>query len=296
MKEKFSGIFAALITPYTPDQQVDYTALRHLVRKLIHDGIDGFYVCGSTSEVFLLNEQERKKILETVVDENNGEKRVICHTGAISTEHALDFARHAESVGADAVSSVSPFYYKFSEEEIVRFYLDLMAATDLPMFVYNIPSFSGFSLTEQTLSRLKENTTLAGVKFTSSDYFLLERIKTKHPDLVVWNGFDEMLLSGLSMGADGGIGSTYNCMPKLIRRIYDSFLAGDMASAQIYQKLANEVIEVICRNGVFASVKELLGMEGIACNGCRKPFSPLAESGKAELRAVYEQIIAPLQD
>lgn len=295
MKESFSGIFAALVTPYTVDQKVNYTELRRLVRHLIRSGIDGFYVGGSSAETFLLTAEERKRMLEAVLEENNGEKRVICHTGAISTDLAVDFARHAKASGADAVSSISPFYYKFSDQEIIRFYQDIMEATDLPMFIYNFPNFSGFSLTEPVLAQLLACPTLAGVKYTSSDFFLMERIKSKHPELLVWNGFDEMLVSGLIMGADGGVGSTYNCMPGLIRRIYDSFRAGDIAAAQAYQRQANTVIEVICRYGVFPSVKAILEMDGIVCNGCRKPFASITEEGRQALRKVYEQILAPLR-
>ena len=234
-----------------------------------------------------------KKSLEAVIEANAGEKKVICHVGAISTEQAIDYAMHAEKAGADAVSAISPFYYKFSKQEIMGYYNDIMASTNLPMFIYNFPNFSGFSLTEDVLDELAKNKNLIGVKFTSSDMFMLERIKANHPDYVVWNGFDEMLAGGLTMGADGGIGSTYNCMAPLVHKIYDSFCAGNLREMHDYQVLANNVINVICKNGVFASVKALLEMDGFTFNGCRKPFSPMTEEGRAELRQVYEDIIVP---
>lgn len=293
MDARYHGTYAALVTPYTQDNKVNYAELQKLVRHLISHGIDGFYVGGSTAEAFLLTDKERKAILEAVVEANEGTKKVICHVGAISTDTAMDFARHAEKIGADAVSAISPFYYKFSEQEIIGYYEDIMNATALPMFIYNFPNFSGFSLTEETLSKMEAHKNLAGVKFTSSDMFLLERIKTNHPNLVVWNGFDEMLAAGLMMGADGGIGSTYNCMPELVHKIFDSFCAGDIRKTQDYQVLANHVIKVICRHGVFASVKTILEMDGFRFNSCRKPFSPITEDGRAELKKVYEEIIVP---
>lgn len=295
MNNEYSGIYAALVTPYTTGGEVNYAELKKLVRYLIRQGIDGFYVGGSTSEAFLLSGRERQKILESVLEENNGEKKVICHVGAISTEFAASLARHAKAAGASAMSAISPFYYKFTEKEIIGYYRDLMDAADLPMFVYNFPDFSGFSLSESVLDALKSSGNLRGVKFTCSDMFLLERIKTKNPDLVVWNGFDEMLLSGLCMGADGGIGSTYNCMAPLIRKIYDSFCAGDIAAAHAGQQQVNEVIQVLCKHGVFPAVKTILDFEGLDMGGCRKPFSPVSEQGKHELRAVYEKIIAPCE-
>lgn len=293
MAKAYCGTYAALVTPYTHDNKVNYSELQKLVRYLISNGIDGFYVGGSTAEAFLLTTQERKDCLEAVVEAANGERNVICHTGSISTDTAIELAQHAEKVGADAVSAISPFYYKFNEKEIVQYYQDIMGSTDLPMFIYNFPNFSGFSLTEEVLGKMKENKNLAGVKFTSTDMFLLERFKTNNPDLVIWNGFDEMLIAGLMMGADGGIGSTYNCMPQLIHKIYDSFRTKDMDAAQMYQVQANHVIKAICKHGVFASVKAILEMDGFCFNGCRRPFSPITDEGRAELKAVYEKYILP---
>lgn len=113
MNQTYHGIYAALVTPYTESGEVDCDELQKLVRSLIDRGIDGFYVGGSTAEAFLLTENERKKVLEAVVEANGGERKVICHVGAISTDMAVDYARHAERAGADAVSAISPFYYKF---------------------------------------------------------------------------------------------------------------------------------------------------------------------------------------
>lgn len=293
MNAQYHGTYAALVTPYTEDNRVNYEELQKLVCHLIDHGIDGFYVNGSTAEAFLLKDEERKNIIQAVVEANAGRKKVICHVGSISTDTAIDYACHAEKVGADAVSAISPFYYKFSEKEVIGYYDDIMNATSLPMFIYNFPNFSGFSLTEDVLNQMRCHKNLAGVKFTSSDMFLLERIKTNNPDLVVWNGFDEMLAAGLMMGADGGIGSTYNCMPELIHKVFDSFCAGNIEQAHAYQVQANNVIKIICKHGVFASVKAILEMDGFTFNGCRKPFSPISDEGRRELRQVYENIILP---
>ncbi len=291
MDKEYRGIYAALVTPYTRNGEVNYSELKKLINYLIEKGIDGFYVGGSTAETFLLSNEERKKILETVVDANHGRKKVICHTGAISTDQAIDFANHARAAGANAISAISPFYYKFSNKEITDYYHDIMNATDLPMFIYNFPNFSGFALTQDILDELMRHENLIGVKFTSSDFFMLERIKTNHPELIVWNGFDEMLAAGLMMGADGGVGSTYNCMCPLIHKIYDSFLGKNMEEAQEYQKQANYVIKAICNHGVFASIKTILEFEGFEFNGCRRPFAAMTQEGRKELRDVYEKYI-----
>ena len=109
MNKAYFGTYAALVTPYTHDNKVNYNELQKLVRYLIDNGIDGFYVGGSTAEAFLLSTEERKGCLEAVVEAVNGERNVICHTGSISTDIATELAIHAEKVGANAVSAISPF-------------------------------------------------------------------------------------------------------------------------------------------------------------------------------------------
>ena len=251
-------------------------------------------MCGSTGEAFLLTQEERQRILETVIEENNGEKLVIAHIGQIATEHALALGRHAKEQGVDAVSSISPFYYKFSTEEIKRYYLDLMNGLEMPFFIYNFPAFSGFSLTPELLDEMCRCPYVAGVKFTASDFFQLERMKKSHPALTIWNGYDEMLLSGLSAGADGGIGSTYNVLCPAIRGVYDSYRAGDIRKAQAYQHIANDMISEICKFGVFPSIKAILGFEGMAFGGCRKPFAPISAEGVERLKIAYDTYQAQL--
>ena len=118
MNKRFQGIYAALVTPYTEDGAVNCREAKKLVRYLLAKGIDGFYVGGSTGEAFLLTQEERKLLLEAVLEENNGQAKVIAHVGQISTDLACDLARHASKAGAHGVSAISPFYYKFSFEEI----------------------------------------------------------------------------------------------------------------------------------------------------------------------------------
>nr|WP_297864597.1 N-acetylneuraminate lyase [uncultured Acetatifactor sp.] len=292
---KFNGICAALLTPYDTLGKVNYKMLKQQVRWLIGQGIDGFYVCGSTGEAFLLSMEERKAVLEAVCEENNGEKLIIAHIGQIATEHSLELGRHAGTLKVDAVSSISPFYYKFSTEEIKGYYLDLMEEIQVPFFIYNFPAYSGFSLTPELLDEMCANPYLAGVKFTASDFFQLERMKYEHPDLTVWNGYDEMLVSGLSSGADGGIGSTYNILCPAVRGIYDSFRAGNLDQAREYQHLVNGVISVLCRYGVFASLKVILGFLGMEFGGCRKPFLPVEAAAEATLKEIYRAYLRDLE-
>lgn len=291
MKKNFKGIYAALLTPFDQYGQVNLKEMKKLVRYLIGKGIDGFYVAGSSGETFLLSLDERKRVLEAVLEENNGEKTVFAHVGHISTEFARDCAVHARQAGADAVSAISPFYYKFTAEEVKQYYFDIMDAGDLPMFIYNFPSQSGFSLTSDLLDELCANGHVAGVKFTSNEFFQMERMKASHPELTLFNGFDQMLLSGLAAGADGGIGSTYNVLAPVIREIYDGFLNGDMDTARRSQARVNEVISITRKYGTLKCLKAILQMEGIEMGEMRRPFLPLPQEAMAEMRQIYEEYV-----
>lgn len=292
--KKFQGILAALVTPINERNEVDLGEMKKLVRYLINKGIDGFYVGGTTGEAFLLSQDERKRILEAVVEENNGEKIVIAHVGSISTQFARDLAVHAEKNGADAVSAISPFYYHFSREEIKHYYFDIMDACHLPMFIYNFPNLSGFSLTPDLLDEMCRSHHVAGVKFTSNNFFDMERMKHAHPELTIWNGFDEMLLSGLVAGADGAIGSTYNILSPIAHGVYDAFRAGDLARAQHFQSMINEMITLSKKHDNLKVVKKVLELEGIRAGSCRAPFLPLNESAMDDVRLIREKFtVAP---
>ncbi len=283
MNEKLKGILPALMVAFTEDNQsIDKAKVAQLTKKLETTGVHGLYVGGSSAEMVLCSVNERKELLETVIDASEN-MAIIAHVGAMSTEDTIALAKHAADVKADAISSVTPLYYKYSFKEIKYFYSKMADASGLPVIMYNIPALTGTALNFDQLSELLSIDGVAGMKFTSSDFFQMNRLKTEFPDKVIYNGSDEMLLSGLAAGADGGIGTTYNFMPEVILSIYNHFLAGDIVSAQKAQTLANRVIERILKHGVLASSKYLISLSGLDYGICREPILPLDGDAKADL-------------
>lgn len=281
--KNFRGVIPALLTPFTNSGDINYNALRKLVRMNLNKGVAGFYVCGSTAEAFLLSLDERKKILETVVDENNGQATIISHVGCISQDQAAELARHAKENGADAMSSIPPFYFGFSWEEIRDYYFGLVDAVDLPMFIYNFPGNSGVKLTVDNVQTFLRDPRFIGVKHTSSDYYMLERFKHTREDVIVYNGYDEMFLSGIAMGADGGIGSTYNFMAEKFIRIMKLCEEGKLPEARAEQHRANNILEFLMRVGIMPGEKAILNRMGIDMGACRKPFRQLTEAELGEI-------------
>lgn len=291
MKSKsIGGIIPALITPYDDAGAISEDSLRKLVVRGLEAGVGGFYVGGSTGEAFLLNVDERRRIIEIAVDETGGRVPVIYHVGSISTDEAVALARHGEKVGADAISAIPPFYYKFSFAEIKAHYFELAEATDLPFIVYNFPAFSGVELDTERAGELFAHSSIAGIKHTSKDLYMLERMKTTFPEVTVLNGHDEVLLSALIAGADGAVGSTYNVMARTYVELSDAYHCGDIAGARSLQTAANELIATFIEAGIYQSLKYLLGRLGIPCGACRKPFAPLTDAAKRSLDAVVERI------
>lgn len=289
--KKIHGIIPALITPYGTDGKILESSLGALIRKTIGEGVHGFYVGGSTAEAFLLSDAERKSLIDIVTSHVNGSSFVISHVGSISTDTACDLARHAERAGADAVSAIPPFYYNFSAEEIMTYYLEIADSTDLPVILYNFPGFSGVTIDRQTMPRLFEDPRIIGIKHTSLDLHELERIRATTPRFITLNGHDEVFLPALALGVDGGVGSTYNVMGSLFLRMFELFRGGKIEEARELQVQANNVIDVLVKVGVFGGIKYLLEGQGIPVGTCRKPFSPLDDGDRALLDTVKPWLV-----
>ena len=283
------GIYPALPTPMNGDGAVNYAALQGLVDFVIAQGVDGVYIGGSTAESFLLTEDERKKIAETVLAHAAGRVKAIVHTGAGGTDAALRLSKHAKANGADAISSVPPIYFKYTTDEVIAYYLELIESSDMPLVVYNIPAFTGINMTQGPIAELFKHPRVVALKHTNTNMYELERVLAHNPSLIALNGYDEAFLSGLSMGASGMIGSTVNFMARKFIALRDAFQAGRNEEAFRLQREANEIIETLVEVGVFNAVKYALTLRGVDCGNCRGPFKPLTDEGKARVKAVLEK-------
>ena len=288
-KKILSGILPALMTAFN-ESGIDSEKVKTHVKRLAAAGVNGFYVGGSSGEMVLCSIDERKRLLEAVI-EAAGRLIVVAHTGAMSTADAIELTRHAAKTGATAVSSVTPLYCKYSFPEIKHYYERLADASTLPVIIYNIPAITGTTLSHGQLAELLSIENVGGMKFTSSDFFTLNLLTQEFPDKVFYNGSDEMLLSGLAAGADGGIGTTYNFIPKHIVGIYRLFSEGRISEARELQSRANRVIDTVVRLGTLPASKYMIKLSGIDYGECREPLMPLNDAAKHELEvSAWSQI------
>lgn len=289
-RERFAGIIPAFITPYTSSGEINESVTRELIQHLISKRISGFYLSGSTGEGFLQTVEERKMFLEIVLQEVDGQVPVIAQVGAMDTFTSIELTKHAHEAGADAVSAVAPFYYKYQPEQIRQHYLDIANAADIPLIIYHFPEMTGSNATVEFYQELAAVDNIIGIKFTSKDTFQMQQlIDTCGEDFMVFNGPDECCLAGLTMGAHGAIGSTYNIMPEKFADLYDHLQQGDMARARQIQFEVNQLISELLRYDVFAFIKEVLRLQGFDAGKPRKPLQQLTEKQQEEIRGIAEK-------
>jgi Dihydrodipicolinate synthase/N-acetylneuraminate lyase len=290
------GVIPALVTCFDEEGNLDESRQRKVVSFLLGAGVHGLYLTGSTGEGFLMTPEERNRVVDVVVDEVAGRVPVIVHVGAIGTKVSIDLARHAEAAGADAVSSVPPFYWKFTEDQMFHYYRDITSSVKIPMIVYNIALAGavGFNF----IKRLAGIPGVAGVKYTLTSQFEILRIKEEiGKDFVVFSGCDEQAIAGLALGADGIIGSFYNLIPEPFLDIYDAVRKGDLARAQEAQRIANAVIMFTLDRGFMVGIKSQMRWMGVDAGWCREPLGrhdPAQETGyREEFREMKRGLGAP---
>ena len=274
------GIFTALLTPFKDDYSINEASLKKLVEFNLEKGINGFYVGGSTGEGLIMTTEERKEVFRIVKEAAGDKVPLIAHCGSISTDEAISMAKTAEALGYDAVSAVAPLYYGFSFPAIRKYYDDIVSSVNIPMVVYNFPNGSGVTFTADYAAEMFKDERFMGIKHTANDLYTLHQFKQKiDRPVTIFNGFDEMCLGGLAMGADGAIGSTYNFMGDKFLKIFEAFNAGDMATAQAIQTEANKIIAEMIKYTVLPCEKAIMTYLGIDCGPCRRPFLPLSKEG-----------------
>jgi 4-hydroxy-tetrahydrodipicolinate synthase len=280
-----------MVTPFNEDETLDEGALRAVVRFLIGKGLHGLFPAGSQGEFFSLDSTERRRVLEITVDEANGEAFVVAHTGAITTREAVALTQHAESIGADAVAAMTPFFLKPSQDELCQYYADMAASTRLPVMAYNNPGRTGVDLAPPTVARIaKQVPNFLGIKDSSGDLTqLAEYIRLCPPTFCAFIGRDSLIYGALMYGAAGAVAATANVAAPLAVGIYDAVQAGDLELArELQRKLAP--VRMAFSLGTFpVVVKEAMGMIGLPVGPARAPVGPMSERARAKLHEALDQ-------
>ncbi len=287
------GILSALATPFTPDGAEIYEAgLRELVDGSIEAGIHGLIPCGSTGEFFVLTREERKRVAEIVVDQARGRVPVVPHTGSCSTAEAIELSRHAESIGADAVMVVQPYYEAPSLDEIVGYYRDISDAIHIPIMVYNNPAGTGVNPGAAFMGRIaREVEKVKYIKDSSGDLSQVSELLYRYGDQVtVFNGWDTITYSGLVLGTRGSVWGAANVMPRQCADLFNLIDAGELAEARALWDRMWPVNQFLVTEGYAASVKAGANLIGFHVGDPRPPYRPLAPHKVEELRQLLVNV------
>lgn len=302
--DKYKGIIPAFYACYDKDGNVSPEGAEALTRYFIRKGVKGVYVNGSSGECIYQSVEDKKLILEHVVQAAEGKLTIIAHVACNNTKDSMELARHAESLGVDAVAAIPPIYFRLPEYAIAQYWNDISGAAPHTDFViYNIPQLAGVALTPALFAEMRKNPRVVGVKNSSMPVQDIQMFQAEAgEDYIIFNGPDEQFISGRVMGAEGAIGGTYGAMPGLFLKMDEYVKSGKIKEARQIQYAANQIIYKMCsaKGNMYGVIKAVLRInEGLELGGVRPPLPPLAggdlaiaEEAAGMIRAATEKYLA----
>ncbi len=285
-----SGIIVPMITPFKGRdmREVDQNALRSLTNYLIENGVSGLMVNGTSGEFSMQSHDERKAALRTVLEATSRRVPVIAGVSESSTKNALDLATDAEQAGATAIISTGPIYYKTDCSGLTYHFQKLLDETNLPLMIYNIPSWIGYNIPPSIVFDLVENNRgrIAGVKFTTNDLGLfLEYLRLLKGRTSVMIGSDSLIFSALELGANGAVVGSANVLPYETSEIYRDFKSGKKENARLLQERIDPFTEAMVLGTYPAALKAGLKYLGYEVGEVRPPLMPLSRADSAKVQS-----------
>jgi len=291
---EFSGVFAAVATPFRADGEVNQQRLRQLVDELVADGVHGLVPVGSTGEFASLTGDERRRILEVVIEQTAGRVPVVAHTGAMTSREAIDLSRHAERAGAAGLLLLPPYKDRLSIEETTVYFRSVADTTPLPVVVYNLPLATGVNLTPEDIAGMAEGSpNIAYVKDTCGDWHQLTRSIHDYGDVYqTLIGWDTMYLGALVEGAAGCILGVTNLTAKPFVSIYDAVRGGDLGAARAEWDRVYPVVRFLLSGGYVGGLKGAMDAFGKSIGDPRSPLAAIDAKRHSEISAILKAFAA----
>jgi dihydrodipicolinate synthase/N-acetylneuraminate lyase len=287
-----TGIIPPLTTPFTEDGEVYEGGLRRLVEFQVQGGVHGLFICGTYGSGPIMTLDQRKQVHEIVVDQAQGRLTVIAHVGTTSTQQSVALARHAQSVGADLVSSIAPYYHRHDERTVLGYFEALVRAVDLPVYVYNNPKTSGFTLAPAFLRRLADAGVQgikdSGFSFIELTHFMLALEGA--PGFRFIAGTEALALPAWILGAKGCVSGLANALPELVVELWDLFQAGQYdqaAKAQLRVNKARQILHI--PSSTNAACYAVLHSRGIDVGVPKAPILPVTEDKRVAMIAAFQE-------
>ncbi|MDT2746151.1 dihydrodipicolinate synthase family protein [Vagococcus fluvialis] len=291
--EKYKGIIPAFYACYDKNGNISGERVQELAKFYLDKGVKGLYVGGSSGECIYQNVTERKEVLENVMAAVGGKMTIIAHVAAPSTRDSVELAKHAESLGVDALAAIPPIYFGLPEFAIRDYWTAMMNASSLDFIIYNIPQTTGYALSVNMLKEMMSFDQVIGVKNSSmpvQDIYLFKRNAGK--EIVVFNGPDEQFVAGRIMGADAGIGGTYGVMPELFLAANQAIEDSEIEKAQEIQIMIDDIIFKMleAKGNLYDVMKAVLVKRGITIGSVRAPLPRITSEDMSIVEEVYGMI------
>lgn len=287
---KIQGVHTALVTPFDRDGKLNEEVLRQNIRFQLEANVDGIVILGTTGETPTLTSDEKLRIIEIAVKENQSRSVLTVGTGCYSTEQTIENTKQAKENGADAALIVTPYYNKPTQEGLYRHFKKVAGAVDIPIIIYNIAGRTGVNLQTETLKRLSDIPNIIGVKEASGNILQMmdvyQSIAEHREDFCLLSGDDALTLPAMSIGAHGVISVVSNLVPGLVKELTTYLSSGNFKAAR---ELHYRLLPLI--KGAFIEtnpipIKALMNSFGMNVGSCREPLSDLSAENQAELQKI----------
>lgn len=295
--KKYEGVIPAFYACYDDQGEISPERVRALVEYFLVKGVQGLYVNGSSGECIYQSVADRKLILEEVMAVAKGKLTIIAHVACNNTKDSMELARHAESLGVDAIATIPPIYFRLPEYSIAQYWNDISAAAPHTDFViYNIPQLAGVALTPSLYTEMLKNERVIGVKNSSMPVQDIQTFAALGgEDHLVFNGPDEQFLGGRLMGARAGIGGTYGAMPELFLKLNQLIADKELERAKELQFTINTIIGKLTAayGNMYSVIKEVLKInENLNIGSVRSPLTPVTGADRPIVEEVARLIRA----
>jgi len=289
MKEIFKGSAAALVTPFDNKGRVNFEEFKKLIDFNIVNGTKALVFLGTTGEPPTLSEQEKAAIVKFAVSFVNKRVPVIVGAGSNDTKHAVKMSKQYQSLCADALLCVTPYYNKCTQGGLLKHFNAIANSVDIPVIMYNVPGRTGVNMLPQTVKELAKHKNIAAIKEASGNIEQIMELKRICPDFAIYSGDDGLIYPVLALGGIGVISVLSNIMPKEVSELCEAYFEGDIQKSRAMQLKLLPLIKLLFVEVNPIPVKAALNIMGYNVGEVRLPLTPMEESNKAKLLEEMEK-------
>lgn len=289
---EIKGVVVPLVTPFNDDESLDEGALRVIVDYLIDAGVHGLFPSGSQGELYALSGQEKMRVMEIVAEQANGRAFLMPSTGAVTTRESIELTRYAQSIGADAVSVITPYFIQPSAQEQIEHFARICDAVEIPVLAYNNPARTNVNFTPAMATAVADRATnFVGIKDSSGDLTnTLDYMQRCPPGFRVFVGRDTLIYAALCCGCTGAVAATANVAPELVVGIYTAYQKGDLERSLDLQHRLDPLRHAFSLGSFPVVVKDAMELLGLPAGKCRAPITSLEGAPRERLIAILTEM------